>query len=66
MEKRYFRRDGSLVWGSLTISLWNSHPSPLALAMVENITDKKKAEEALLRHAAIVESWHDGIGSLGS
>ena len=47
LEKRYFRRDGSLVWGRLTISLLRSHPSPLILAMVEDITDKKRAEETL-------------------
>jgi PAS domain S-box-containing protein len=47
LEKRYFRRDGSLVWGSLSISLLKSSPSPLVLAMVEDITDKKTAEEAL-------------------
>jgi PAS domain S-box-containing protein len=47
LEKRYFRRDGSLVWGSLSISLLKSSPSPLVLAMVEDITDKKKAEEAV-------------------
>jgi PAS domain S-box-containing protein len=45
LEKRYFRRDGSLVWGSLSISLFKSSPSPLVLAMVEDITDKKRAEE---------------------
>jgi PAS domain S-box-containing protein len=64
LEKRYFRRDGSLVWGSLSISLWDSHPSPLVIAMVEDITDKKKAEEALFRHAAIVESSEDAISSV--
>src|ERR1700740_3543050 len=47
LEKRYFRRDGSLVWGSLSISLLKSSASPLVLAMVEDITDKKKAEEAV-------------------
>jgi PAS domain S-box-containing protein len=62
MEKRYFRRDGSLVWGSLSISLLNS-PSPLVLAMVEDITDKKKAEEARFRHAAVIESSDDAIAS---
>src|SRR5579863_9022126 len=31
LEKRYFRRDGSLVWGSLSISLLKSTPSPLVL-----------------------------------
>src|SRR6201987_2059313 len=47
LEKRYFRGDGSLVWGSLSISLLNSHPSPLVIAMVEEITDKKTVEEAV-------------------
>jgi PAS domain S-box-containing protein len=47
MEKRYFRRDGSLVWGRLSVSLFKSYPSPLVVALVEEITDKKKAEQAL-------------------
>jgi PAS domain S-box-containing protein len=47
LEKRYFRRDGSLVWGRLSISLLNSRPSPLVIAMVEDITDKRTAEEAV-------------------
>jgi len=63
MEKRYFRRDGSLVWGSLSISLLNSRPSPLVIAMVEDITEKKTAEEARFRHAAIIESSEDAIAS---
>lgn len=47
LEKRYFRRDGSLVWGRLSVSLLAGRASPLILAMVEEITDKKNAEEAL-------------------
>jgi PAS domain S-box-containing protein len=47
LEKRYFRRDGSLVWGRLSMSLLNSGPSPLVVAMVEDITDKRTAEEAV-------------------
>lgn len=47
LEKRYFRRDGSLIWGRLSVSLLNGRESPLILAMVENITDKRNAEEAL-------------------
>ena len=47
LDKRYFRRDGSLVWGRLSISLLNSLPSPLIIAIVEEITDKKLAEEGL-------------------
>ena len=61
LEKRYFRKDGSLVWGRLSISLLSSRPSPLVIAMVEDITDKKRAEEARFRHAAIVESSDDAI-----
>src|SRR6201988_117063 len=53
LEKRYFRRDGSLVWGNLSVSLLNSRPSSLVIAMVEDITDKKRAEEARFRHAAV-------------
>src|SRR5215471_21227183 len=55
LEKRYFRRDGSLVWGSLSISLLKSNP-PLVVAMIEDITEKKTAEEARFRHAAIIHS----------
>ncbi len=47
LEKRYFRADGSLVWGHLSISLLKIPPSPLVIAMVEEITEKKRAEEAL-------------------
>jgi PAS domain S-box-containing protein len=47
LEKRYFRRDGSTVWGRLSISLLKGSPGPLVLAMVEDITDKRTAEDAL-------------------
>src|ERR1700758_1308131 len=63
LEKRYFRRDGSLVWGRLSISLLKSQPSPLVLAMVEEITDQKDAEEARFRHAVVIESSDDAIAS---
>ena len=63
MEKRYFRRDGSLVWGRLSISLLKGHSSPLVLAMVEDITEKKTAEEMRFRHAAVIESSEDAIAT---
>jgi len=47
LEKRYFRKDGSLVWGRLSLSLFRSDPVPLLIALVEDITDKRTAEEAL-------------------
>ena len=47
IDKRYIRRDGTLLWGRLSISLWSGHTKPLVLAMVEDITERKRAEEAL-------------------
>src|SRR6516162_8433322 len=61
LEKRYFRRDGSLVWGNLSISLLKNQQSPLVIAMVEDITAKKLAEQDRFRHAAIIESSQDAI-----
>ena len=60
MEKRFFRRDGSLVWGRLRISLLKQTPR-LVIATIEDITEKKTAGEARLRHAAILESSEDAI-----
>jgi PAS domain S-box-containing protein len=64
LDKRYFRRDGSLVWGRLIISILRSGPSPRILAMVADITEEKKAEEARFRHAAVIESSDDAIASV--
>jgi len=47
LDKRYFRRDGSLVWGRLSISLLNHRPSPLVIAMVEDITEKMVSQDTL-------------------
>ena len=63
LEKRYSRSDGSLFWGRLSLSLLNSRPSPLVIAMVEDVTAKKAAEEIQSRQAAIVESSDDAIVS---
>jgi PAS domain S-box-containing protein len=49
LEKRFFRKDGTLIWGRLSISLLNGrvNPSSLVVAMVEDITEIKAAEEKL-------------------
>jgi len=46
IDKRFFRRDGSLLWGRLSISLLNS-ATPMVIAMVEDITEKRRAQEDL-------------------
>lgn len=47
LDKRYIRRDGSLMWGRLSVSLLKHRESALAIAMVEDVTEKKASQEAL-------------------
>ncbi|MCX7753837.1 MAG: PAS domain S-box protein [Anaerolineales bacterium] len=49
MEKRYIRKDGSLVWVLLTVSpLWNpGEPPSTHITVVHDITEQKRAEYAL-------------------
>lgn len=61
IDKRYFRRDGSVFWGSLSVSMLRSQPSPLVVAMVEDITEKRLAEESQRTHSAIVGASDDAI-----
>jgi len=47
--KRYLRRDGSTVWGMLSTALIRAPDGAprFAIGMVENVTDRREAEEAL-------------------
>jgi PAS domain S-box-containing protein len=48
VEKRYFRGDGEIVYARLAVSLIREGGRPLyAVAMVEDVTERKHAEEAL-------------------
>ena len=49
IEKRYVRKDGSLLWANLTVSLVrNGGGAPKHfISIVEDITERKRAEEAL-------------------
>jgi PAS domain S-box-containing protein len=51
VEKRYLRKDGQAVWGQLTISLMHDEAGrPInTIGMIEDITERKQAEEALQR-----------------
>jgi PAS domain S-box-containing protein len=60
IDKRFVRRDGSLVWGRLNISLLNRTPV-LVVALVEDITKKRTAEQAQLKNAAIVGLFEDAM-----
>jgi len=56
LDKRNFRRDGSLLWVRLSISLLKSGESPLVLAMVDDITQRKQAEAAVKESEALLQS----------
>ncbi len=49
LEKRYVCKDGSLIWATVTGSLvWKPDGSPhFAIGVVQDISDRKRAEEAL-------------------
>ena len=49
-EKRYLRKDGSIIWGSTTISIIHNNMGEVQyfLAMVEDITSRKKFESELI------------------
>jgi PAS domain S-box-containing protein len=49
LEKRYLRRDGTQLWGRLNVSLLKNvdEGSPLVFAFVENITERRRVEDAL-------------------
>jgi PAS domain S-box-containing protein len=51
LEKRYLRKDGTRIWGNLNVSLLNGEAGspPLVFAFVEDITERKRAEEKLRR-----------------
>ncbi len=64
-EKRYIRRDGSPVWVNLTVSPVRGQVHELRhfITVIEDITERKRIEEARFRLAAIVESSDDAIVS---
>jgi PAS domain S-box-containing protein len=49
-EKRYVKRDGTKIWGRLNVSILRRSEGPsLVFAMVEEITERKRTEDALSR-----------------
>src|SRR5215471_4370946 len=56
LDKRYFRRDGSLMWGRLTMSLLKSGECQLVLAMLDDIAQRKQTEAAAKESEALLQS----------
>jgi PAS domain S-box-containing protein len=63
VEKRYVRKDGQAIWVNVdTTVIRDEAGRPLrTVAIIQDITERKEAEEARARLAAIVESSDDAI-----
>ncbi len=66
IEKRYIRKDGSLIWGNLTVSLAReaSGEPKYLIGVVEDITDRKQAELALQESTAILNAINTSTPTL--
>src|ERR1700733_7078680 len=62
-ENRYRRKDGDIIWGDLHISLIpRSGSTPeCAIALTEEITQRKRAEERLREYEKVVEGLQEMI-----
>ncbi len=66
-EKRYLRKDRSVVWINLTVSAVGDTPGQLKyfITNIVDITERKRAEEALIqseeRYRAVVEQSTEGL-----
>ncbi|HEU5407032.1 MAG TPA: PAS domain S-box protein, partial [Nitrospira sp.] len=60
MEKRYVRKDGSLIWVNKTVSLLRDacHRPLHFICIIEDIDDRKQAEEALREAQARLYRWN--------
>ena len=68
VEKRYLRRDGEAIWAHVaaTVERDGAGRPAFAITMIENITERKEAEEALRRQAEInrYQALHDNLTGL--
>ena len=57
LEKRYLRRDGSVVWGNVSLSIQNRSAGEPAygIAILQDISELKKVEEKLRRASERLE-----------
>jgi diguanylate cyclase (GGDEF)-like protein/PAS domain S-box-containing protein len=63
LTARHLRRDGTLVWGLLGVSVVRDpgREAPLIIRTLEDITDRKRAEEAIIRSRDFYRSLLDEL-----
>jgi PAS domain S-box-containing protein len=62
-DKRYVRKDGTIVWGRKTVSCVRKRDGSIdyLVSVIEDITARKHAEELLRRQADLLDQSHDAI-----
>jgi PAS domain S-box-containing protein len=63
MEKRYVKKNGEIMWASLTASvIRDQEGKPLhGLGLVEDITEHRQADQKMAEQAALLNLAHDAI-----
>lgn len=51
VERRFFHKDGHLVWGQLTVSIVHHGDERRMIGMIQDITERKRMEGQLLKQA---------------
>ncbi|MBL0938278.1 MAG: EAL domain-containing protein [Gemmatimonadaceae bacterium] len=51
VERRFFHKDGHLVWGQLTVSIVRRGDKPQFIGMIQDISERKRMEAELIRQA---------------
>jgi PAS domain S-box-containing protein len=61
VQKRYLRKDGQVTWGEVTISLIrdSSGQALYFLAIIQNITERKLAEQKINEQLAELRRWNN-------
>ncbi|MBW2038431.1 MAG: PAS domain S-box protein [Deltaproteobacteria bacterium] len=58
IEKRYIRKDGSIMWGDLSVTpILDDHGKIVAItAVIADVTERKQAEERIFRQSAMLDA----------
>ncbi|WP_313807072.1 PAS domain S-box protein [Flavobacterium sp.] len=66
LEKRYFHKNGSIIWVNITVSpLWSKGEKPTShMTIVEDITKRKQAEKELLQSRQKIESLINSVDGI--